>query len=134
MLNVKTYLFSAITFIVGAFVALAVLRWIDYNHPALALMLGTIMALGVVAWHVASRGNIWTPSVGEKLRLGLFLGCIGLLVGLCMHFLIQPFDHPVVTLGVGVIGICVFPFVMLSQFVASWNKQLESKSNTSNKS
>ncbi|MDG2208104.1 MAG: hypothetical protein P8K78_09400 [Pirellulales bacterium] len=104
---------AAVAFIIGAAIALAVIRGFSVGDPSLAFVVGAI--LGAQAGAIAhSRHPEAEATVAVKLGLGAVLAGVALIFGFVVHFAISPFKYPDVTLAIAAIGSFIFPFAIFN--------------------
>ena len=102
---------AALGFVLGAAIALALLRHFEFGDDPLALILGATIGtqIGVVA-HSRQPGA--GPTRRAKLALGAVLAASTLAVGLALPLFGQALAHPEITLPVSAVGALTFPFAL----------------------
>ena len=126
-MNAKTYLLSAATFIAMALVTFGILRLLNYGNTSLIFVMASIAGLFAVAWNMHSAESDWFPGWQDKLSIGLFLASISLVLAFVLQLIFQPFPIPIVVYVISPIGVLIFPFIILNQFVKAYAKSTKSK-------
>jgi len=120
----STLLLSAVSFVTGASMTFAVVRWFAIDKPELAFVVGAILGTQVAAvFHHRTVGAANT--VGVKCVLGIVLALTAALFGFALHSLFAPFKFADVSIPISALGAFAFPFAIFNTMWSALSKPLK---------
>jgi len=105
---------AAVSFVVTASIALAVIRHLGIGDVPLAFVVGAIVGTQAGAIMHAREPDA-RPTAIPKLILGAVLAAVAIGFGAAVHFGLGRLSYPEITLPISAVGSFVFPFVLFNQ-------------------
>ena len=126
-MNFKSYLFGGFAYILGALLLLFVLKITNYNKFNMIYVVGSVISLSAISWHMFLREIKWMPTMYEKFQIGFYLTCLTPFLIFIIHFLIMPYEFLITYILISSILVFFTPFIILNQLTKAWNKDLDKK-------